>query len=74
MLFALIPAFTFIVASALIVFLTPTLNGHFVYLYASHYAFIFGGMLLLTAYITRRQIRKLFNVKVKKSLKGGAEE
>ena len=74
MLFALIPAFTIITVSALTVFLTPTLNGYFTYLYAAHYVCIFGGMLLLTAYITRRQIRKLFNVKVKKSLKGGVEE
>ncbi|MBQ7879960.1 MAG: hypothetical protein IJ317_04865, partial [Clostridia bacterium] len=73
MLIALLPAFLLIVAAALTVFLTPALNGYFVYLYAPHYAFLFGGMLFMTVFVTRRQIRKLFKTTVKKSLKGGVE-
>ncbi|MBQ4269142.1 MAG: ATP-binding cassette domain-containing protein, partial [Clostridia bacterium] len=73
MLIALLPAFFLIAAAAFTVFLTPALNRYFVYLYAQHYALIFGGMLFMTVFVTRRQIRKLFKTTVKKSLKGGTE-
>ena len=74
MLIALIPAYITVIVSALIIFLSPTLNGYFVFLYPWQYALIFVGMLILTARITYKQVRKLFRESVKKSLKGGAAE
>ena len=74
MLISLIPAFIFVAITAFVIFLTPSLNEYFVYLYAWQYVLIFLGMLLLTVRITYKQIRKLFRESVKKSLKGGAAE
>ena len=74
MLIALIPAYAVVIASALVIFLSPALNGYFVFLYPWQYALIFVGMLLLTVRITYKQVRKLFRESVKKSLKGGSVE
>ena len=74
MLIALIPAYLVVIGSALVIFLSPTLNGYFVFLYPWQYALIFVGMLLLTVRITYKQVRKLFRESVKKSLKGGSAE
>ncbi|MGM9665620.1 MAG: ATP-binding cassette domain-containing protein [Eubacteriales bacterium] len=74
MLISLIPAFITVIAVAILIFTTPTFNKFFVYLYPWQYAVIFVGMIILTARITHKQIRKLFGESVKKSLKGGAAE
>ncbi len=74
MLIALIPAYITVIIAALVIFLTPRFNEYFVFLYPWQYAMIFVGMLILTARITYKQIRKLFRESVKKSLKGGAAE
>ena len=71
MLISLIPAFITVMLTAVLIFTTPSLNAHFVYLYAWQYALIFIGMLILTLRITHKQIRRLFGESVKKSLKGG---
>ena len=74
MLIALVPAYVTVTVSALVIFLTPRFNEYFVFLYPWQYAMIFVGMLILTARITYKQIRKLFRESVKRSLKGGAAE
>ena len=74
MLISLIPAFIMVIATAILIFTTPTFNEQFVYLYAWQYALIFIGMLILTVRITHKQIGKLFGESVKKSLRGGAAE
>ncbi len=74
MLIALIPAYITVIAAALVIFLTPRFNEFFVFLYPWQYAMIFVGMLILTARITYKQIRKLFRQSVKRALKGGAAE
>ena len=74
MLISLVPAFITVIAVAILIFTTPTFNKFFVYLYPWQYAVIFVGMIILTARITHKQIRKLFGESVKKSLKGGAAE
>ncbi len=71
MLLSLIPAYILTVLSAVFIFTSPKYNEYFVYLYAWQYALIFLGMLILTALITRKQIKNLFGESVKKSLKGG---
>ena len=74
MLISLVPAFITVIAVAILIFTTPTFNKFCVYLYPWQYAVIFVGMIILTARITHKQIRKLFGESVKKSLKGGAAE
>ncbi|MGM9646115.1 MAG: ATP-binding cassette domain-containing protein [Eubacteriales bacterium] len=74
MLISLVPAFITVIGVAILIFTTPTFNKFFVYLYPWQYAVIFVGMIILTARITHKQIRKLFGESVKKSLKGGAAE
>ena len=71
MLLSLIPAFVLVVILATLIFTSPIFNEYFVYLYAWQYALIFLGMILLTVRTTHLQIRRLFGVSVKKSLKGG---
>ena len=72
MLISLIPAFILVAAVAVLIFTSPKFNGYFVYLYGWQYALIFVGMIILTVRVTHKQIKKLFNESVKKSLKGGA--
>ncbi|MBE6648536.1 MAG: ABC transporter ATP-binding protein [Ruminococcaceae bacterium] len=74
MLVSLIPAFIFVIGSAIYIFTSPKLNQYFVFLHAEHYLIIFVGVMLLTYRITKKQIKKLFDESVKKSLKGGAAE
>ena len=74
MLISLIPAFFMVIGVALLIFTVPMFNQVFTYLYFWQYAVIFLGMLILTVRITHKQIRKLFRVSVKKSMKGGAAE
>ena len=72
MLISLIPAYVFLLVSAILIFTTPSLNGLFVYLYGWQYALIVIGVLLLCVRVTFNQISKLFGETVKKSLRGGA--
>ena len=68
MALSLIPAFLCLLLSSVLIFTSPEFNEFFVYLYAWQYALIILGMILLTAVITRKQVRKLFGESVKKSL------
>ena len=70
MMLALIPAFFFMLTTAVLIFTSPAMNEFFVYLYPPQYAAIILGMILLTVNITQRQVRRLFSESVQKSLKG----
>jgi hypothetical protein len=72
MMISLIPAYIFIAATATAIFLIPQTNEIFIFLNAGHYAAIFVGIILLTMFVTRKQVRKLFGQSVKKALKGGS--
>ena len=74
MLISLIPAYLVVIASAILIYLTPTFNAIFMYLYVWQYLIIFVGMLFLAYRVTKKQIGRLFNESVKKSLKGGEEQ
>lgn len=74
MLISLIPAFILLVLCPIFIYTSPTLNSYFTYLYGYQYALIVVGMLILTFRVTHRQVKKLFNESVKKSLKGGHAE
>ena len=71
MLLSLIPSFIAVGIVAALIFVSPALNGFFVYMYAWQYALIFVGMIILTVRITHKQIKSLFSESVKKSLRGG---
>ena len=70
-LFTLIPAYAFLIAIAVAMHISPFINYLFTYLYAWQYLLLAIGLLLLSAQVTRSQIKKLFHESVKKSLKGG---
>ncbi len=72
MFIALIPAYITVAAVAILVFTVPSFNSFFTYLYAWQYVMIAVGMLILTARVTQKQIKKLFGQSVKKALRGGA--
>lgn len=72
MLLCLIPGVILTTLIVTFIYLNPTSNPLFRFLYYYHYLAIFFGIVLLTLLTTRRQIKKLFNESVKKSLKGGA--
>ena len=72
MLLCLIPGVILTSLIVTIIYLNPISNPLFRFLYYYHYLAIFFGIVLLTLLTTRRQIKKIFNESVKKSLKGGA--
>lgn len=71
MLFALIPAFVILAAAAVLIFRSPVSNAWFTYLPPVDYVIIALGMILMTALITRKQLKKVFDTSVKKNLQGG---
>ena len=71
---SLIPAFILLAVCPILVGNVPTINGFLKYLYGYQYAIIILCMILLTYSVTHRQVKKLFNESVKKSLKGGNAE
>ena len=68
-----VPAFIIMPIVAYKVYHTPKWNAQLVYLQPLHYVMIYVGMILLLYRVTRKQIRNLFGVSVKKSLRGGEE-
>ncbi len=74
MVISLIPAFIFVILTGIGIFTSPKINGFFSYMYAWQYALIFLGMLIMVFRITHKQIHRLFNESVKKSLKGGGAQ
>ena len=73
MLLTLIPAYLCVAAAACVIYLTPALNGKFIFIHAHDYLIIALGMLLLILLVTRRHINRIFRQSVRKTLKGGNE-
>ncbi len=71
MMISLIPSFIIMFSLSSLIFMTPSLNSYLTYLHFKEYLLIIIGMILLTLRVTHKQIHKLFNETVKKSLKGG---
>ncbi len=75
MLLSLIPAAIVLFVGSSLIYRSPTMSKFFpFYLYPWQYALILAGMLILTLYVTKRQIKRLFGSSVKKALKGGNAE
>ncbi len=74
MFVSLIPAFILLAVCPYFIYTSPKINSFFTYLYGYQYAIIVACMILLTYMVTRKQVKKLFNESVKKSLKGGNAE
>ena len=71
MMISLIPSFIIMFSLSSLIFMTPSLNSYLTYLHFKEYLLIIIGMIVLTLRVTHKQIHKLFNETVKKSLKGG---
>ena len=74
MFVSLIPAFILLAVCPYFIYTSPAINAFFTFLYPYQYAIIVACMIFLTYMVTHRQVKKLFNESVKKSLKGGSAE
>lgn len=72
MLITFFPAMITMGVLIVLIYRSPNFNEYFMYLYYYHYLLIILGVLILIYRITRKQIKKMFNASVKKTLKGGA--
>ena len=73
MFICLIPAFIFFAIASILVIFVPALNDQFTFLYFQDYFLIILGMILISLYVTSRQLKKLYKISVKESLKGEIE-
>ena len=71
MLLSVIPACLAVAVTAVVIFTTPALSAQFHFLYAGQYALMLLGLLLLVWRVSRKQVRRLFKVSVKRALRGG---
>ena len=71
MFIALIPAFVAVVLAAVLIFTSPFLNPWFVFMPLWQYAVLLVGLSALVLLVSRGQIRRLFKISVKTSLRGG---
>ena len=74
MFLALIPGYIILVALAIILYRTPSINGYLSFIHFGGYLFIVLGTLFVAFLVARRHIKKLFKVSVKTSLVGGGNE
>lgn len=70
---SVIPGLIVTTVLAFFAYLSPNYNNMFRFLHAGDYIMIVLGILLITTFVTRRQIRRLFEDSVKKTLKGEKE-
>lgn len=73
MYISVIPGFLITGLLCFLLYRSPNFNNFFHYLHFRDYAIVFIGILLITTIVTRKQIRRLFNASVKKTLRGGEE-
>lgn len=72
-LLALIPAYIVTAVAAVLVFTQPKTNAIFTYLHAGQYVLLAASMLAINLLLSRRYVKKIFHMSVKKNLRGGAE-
>ena len=70
---SVIPGLIVTTVLAFFAYLSPNYNNMFRFLHAGDYIMIVLGILLITTFVTRRQIKRLFEDSVKKTLKGEKE-
>lgn len=73
MLISIIPGILVTAALAVFVFLSPNYNSICTFLSWWQYLLILAGMIIITCRVTKKQIHRLFDKSVKKTLKGGEE-
>lgn len=71
MLLCVVPGIITLCVASHFLYSNPNTNDIFTYLYLWHYIAIFIGVILLVLRITKKQIKNLFGISVRKSLKGG---
>lgn len=73
MYLSMIPGLLLTGIGCAVIFLTPSLNGMLKFIHFGQYLLIFIGVFIITTLVTRKQVRRLFEGSVKKTLKGGSE-
>ena len=73
MIISIIPGILVTAIGLLVIYLVPNYNDMIRFLHWYEYLFTIIGILIITIMVTRKQIRRLFEESVKKTLKGGAD-
>ncbi len=74
MFLCLVPAMIVTAVTCAVIFTVPKTNGIFTFLHARDYVILGILLILLTARLSRKYVRRMFNESVKKTLKGGNKE
>ncbi|MCL2817476.1 MAG: hypothetical protein FWD39_03695, partial [Clostridiales bacterium] len=74
MLITLVPAYAAVGVAAALIYTNPVTNAIFTFLYPWQYGLIALGMLLIILRVTKRQIGRIFEQSVKKTMRGVAAE
>lgn len=73
MYISILPGLIVTLISMFVIYHLPNYNDMIRYLHWYEYVFVVLGILVITTWVTRKQIHRLFEASVKKTLKGGAE-
>lgn len=73
MYISILPAFLLTALIGWLAYLSPNYNNLFHFLHVRDYLIVIVGIILITTLVTRKQIKRLFNESVKKTLRGGEE-
>lgn len=73
MYISIIPGMLITLIGMFVIYHLPDYNNMIRYLHWYEYLFVIIGILIITTWVTRKQIHRLFEESVKKTLKGGAE-
>jgi hypothetical protein len=73
MYISIIPGLLLTLIAFTLIYISPNYNSMIRFLHWYEYLFIILGIVVITTLVTRKQIHRLFEDSVKKTLKGGAE-
>lgn len=73
MCISVIPGLLITAGLCTVMFLVPNLNGMFNFIHWEQYLLVIIGIIAIAIVVTRKQIRRLFEGSVKKTLRGGSE-
>ena len=74
MIISMLISFAIVIFVGFLVFTSPKLNMHFTFLSPVQYLLVFLGVALIDVKVTKSQIKKLFKISVKNSIKGGKDQ
>ena len=74
MIISMLISYAIVIFVGFLVFTSPKLNMHFTFLSPVQYLLVFLGVALIDVKVTKSQIKKLFKISVKNSIKGGKDQ